>query len=88
MDEKKLCNFRPDPNQKSWIKDIGWRNDSEVFRAAMWFLQQQPNPVAVIKDYLKAQIDEAIPPDFKKHVAQSSVSGKKKSQGRGGRSAG
>ena len=92
MSKEKLWNFRPNPGQKEWVKSIstllGNNMDSEVLRAAIWHFQQCSNPLKVIRKYKMAQINEAIPPDFRKRASQAAVSGRKKPQGRAGRSAG
>jgi len=80
-----LWNFRPNPGQKEWVKTISGyvrpKNDSEVLRVAIWWLQQQPDPLAIIRKYKIAMIDEDIPADFKKRVAQASCEDEKKPQG-------
>lgn len=89
MSKEKLWNFRPNPGQKEWVKSIssllGKNMDSEVLRAAIWYFQQCPDPLKVVRKYKMAQIDEAIPLDFKKRASQAFVLNKKKSPGRAGR---
>jgi len=88
MSGPKSYNVRIDPDLVDWLESVKLGNASTVIRAALWLLSLQNDALDIIRKYERKSIDEAIPPDFRKRASQAAVSGKKKPQGRGGRSAG